>query len=366
MVDGEKLFVQAPLHTFAPMSWPHRNTGLQILFWGSLWVLVPVILLSNWENPERLAGRSVVVLAGIALVVWANLEVLLPRLYFSKKQYAYIAAGLALVVVITLLVGWDGAPWAEYFNRPGGGGRGGGGKGNPGWRSMRYFGIAMPYFTALIGSALFAVTGYANRKEKEAAELQSEKLEAELKFLKSQINPHFLFNALNNIYTLTLLKSDQAPENLLKLSGMLRYMLYDCKAERVPLGKEIEYLRHFIDLHLLKDSRGLHVEADLDESRPRLAIAPMLLIPFVENAFKHSNVEDLVKGWIKISLTTGENYLRFRVQNSIPDAGFTKDLAGGIGLHNVRRQLELLYPGRYQLDIEPGPDVFSIDLKITI
>ncbi|MBK9336592.1 MAG: hypothetical protein IPM98_08355 [Lewinellaceae bacterium] len=173
---------------------PHRNTWLQILFWGALWVLVPVALLGNWENPERLAVRSTVVLAGIALIVWANVEVLLPKLYFNKKQVAYVVAGMAGVVVIVLLVDWDAAPWAEHFTRQRGndaGARGGNTHSNPGYRSMKYIGMAMPYFTALIGSALFEVASYANRKEREATEFRSEKLEAELKFLKSQINPIF-------------------------------------------------------------------------------------------------------------------------------------------------------------------------------
>lgn len=190
--------------------------------------------------------------------------------------------------------------------------------------------------------------------------------EANIDLLRSQINPHFLFNALNNIYTLTVIKSDQAPDNLLKLSGMLRYMLYDCKADRVPLQKEIEYLRHYIDLNLLKDSRGLNVEVDLDESRPQLPIAPMLLIPFVENAFKHSKVEDLNKGWIKIKLRTGDDNILFQVQNSVPDSHFTKDQAGGIGLQNVRRQLELVYPGRHELKIEAGLEVFSVELRVFV
>ena len=351
------------------MYFPRRNTWLQILFWGSLWALVPVILLGNWEFSERLVARSIVVLAGIVLVVWANMELFLPKLYFNKKQGAYILAGLALVVLITLLIGWEGAPWAEYFNRQGSGGgpgRGSGGRGNPGFKGLKYIGLSMPYFTALIGSALFEVARFANRKEQEATEFRSEKLEAELKFLKSQINPHFLFNALNNIYTLTLIKSDQAPDNLLKLSGMLRYMLYDCKADRVPIQKEIEYLRHFIDLHLLKDSRGLNVKVDLDESRPGLSIAPMLFIPFVENAFKHSKVEDREKGWIRIDLKTAEDHIVFEVQNSLPEQNFTKDDAGGIGLVNVRRQLELVYPERHELTIEPGPDAFRVRLKITV
>lgn len=353
----------ARLRTFASMPFLHRNTGFQILFWGSFWVFVPVMLSGNWDNPERLLWRGAVVLAGIAIVVWANMEMLLPRLYFHKKWAAYVLAGLALVVLVVLLVGWDGAPWAEHFSRPGGGrGRGGG----PGFNSMKYLGMAMPYFTALIGSALFEIAGYANRKEKEATEFRNEKLEAELKFLKSQINPHFLFNALNNIYTLTVIKSDQAPDNLLKLSGMLRYMLYDCKADRVPLQKEIEYLRHYIDLNLLKDSRGLNVEVDLDESQPQLSIAPMLLIPFVENAFKHSKVEDLDKGWIKIKLETADDHILFKVQNSIPDSHYTKDQAGGIGLQNVRRQLELVYPGRHELTIEAGLEVFSVELQVFV
>lgn len=351
------------------MHLPRRNTWLQILFWGTLWVLVPVALAGNWENTERLVVRSTVVLTGIALVVWANVEILLPRLYFNKKQVAYILAGLALLVGIVLLVDWDAAPWAEHFTRPrtnDSTGRGGGPHNNPGYHSMKYIGMAMPYFTALIGSALFEVASFANRKEREATEFRSEKLEAELKFLKSQINPHFLFNALNNIYTLTVIKSDQAPDNLLKLSCMLRYMLYDCKADRVPLGKEIEYLRHFIDLNLLKDSRGLNVSVSLDESRPALSIAPMLLIPFVENAFKHSKIEDRAHGWIRIELQTAAGHIQYTVENSVPETTHTKDQSGGIGLKNVRRQLELLYPDQHELIIEPGTDTFRVRLKLLV
>lgn len=343
--------------------WPERLTWLQILFWGSFWVLVPVVLLGNWENPMRVLVRSTVVLTGIVIVVWLNVEVLLPRLYFNKKQAAYTLICVALLVAIILLISWDAAPWAEHFKRP----RNAAvpGKGSPNM-AFRYIGMAMPYFTALIGSALFEVTRYANQKEREAAELRGEKLEAELKFLRSQINPHFLFNALNNIYTLTLTKSDRAPEMLLKLSGMLRYMLHDCKADRVPLGKEIEYLRHFIDLHRLKDSRGFNVEVVLDESRPGLLIAPLLLVPFVENAFKHSKIEDREKGWIKIHLSTGEEYVVFQVENSLPESHHCKDDVGGIGLHNVRRQLELLYPDRHLLDISANADTFRVHLYLNL
>ncbi len=343
-----------------------KNTLLQILFWGSFWVLVPTLLVGDWGNADRFLIRNLVVLAGICLVVWANMELLLPRLFFQNKQTAYLLAGLGLLVFVVLVMEWDAAPWADYIQRAQGRGRAGnrGGFSPKDW--MRYLSGAMPYFTAWIGSALVEIAAYTRRKEKETAILRSEKLESELKFLKSQVNPHFLFNALNNIYTLSILKSDAAPENLLKLSAMLRYVLYDCKEATVPLGKEIEYLRHFIALNMLKDSRGLNVQAELDESRPNLRIAPMLFIPFVENAFKHSKVEDLVNGWIHIQLKTEEEDVVLEVKNSLPKSGFTKNEAGGIGLENVRRQLELLYPGLHELKIEQKEAAFEVYLKIQL
>lgn len=347
---------------------PNKNTWWQILFWGSLWVLIPLLLSGGWEHFDRFLMRSLFVLAGIVLVVWLNMEVLLPRLFFDKKQLAYLTIGLAVVISLVLLQEWDIMPWAEYFKRPAtqrSGVRDAGKQPNP-WHVMRFMGSAMPYFTAFIGSALFEMARFAKQKEKEAADFRSEKLEAEMKFLKSQFNPHFLFNALNNIYTLTVIKSDKAPDNLLKLSGMLRYMLYDCKAETVPLGKEIEYLHHFIDLHLLKDSRGLNVRVGLDESRPDLKIAPMLFIPFIENAFKHSRIEDIEHGWIDIRLETFDRSVVFEVKNSLPKQVFTKDKVGGIGLENVKRQLELLYPGRHELRIEQKKDVFEVYLKVEL
>ncbi|MBK9014067.1 MAG: histidine kinase [Saprospiraceae bacterium] len=343
-----------------------RNTVLQFFFWGSFWVLVPLLLSGDMENADRFLVRNLVVLAGIAVVIWVNMEVLLPRFFFQKQQLVYLLVGLGLLLLVVLFIEWNGAPWAEYIKRPSGRNRLGDRDGLSAQQWLRNIGTAMPYFTAWIGSTLFEMAAYTRRKEKEMAVLRSEKLETELKFLKSQVNPHFLFNALNNIYTLAVLKSDAAPENILKLSGLLRYVLYDCKEATVPLGKEIGYLRDFIGLNLLKDSRGLNVKTSLDESRPNLRIAPMLFIPFVENAFKHSKIEDLEHGWMDIQLQTEESAVSFTVKNSVPQGGFTKDKAGGIGLENVRRQLELLYPGRHELKVEQREKEFAVYLKIQV
>ncbi len=330
-------------------------------------MLIPLLLAGGWEHFDRFLWRSLVVLGGIILTVWLNMELLLPRLFFTRRQLTYLLSGLLLVMLLVYLQDLDIMPWSEYFRRSGsqrGGGMRGGGRQVASFEFMRFIRSAMPYFTSFIGSSLFEMMRYAKEKEKEAADYRSKKLEAEMKFLKSQFNPHFLFNALNNIYALTVIKSEKASDNLLKLSGILRYMLYDCKAETVPLGKEIEYLHHFIDLHLLKDSRGLKVGVHLDESHPGLNIAPMLFIPFVENAFKHSRIEDLQNGWIDIRLSTFDREIIFEVKNSLPKQDFTKDKVGGIGLENVKRQLELLYPNRHELRIEGKEDSFQVYLKI--
>ena len=231
---------------------------------------------------------------------------------------------------------------------------------------MKFINTSMPYITSWIGSSLIAIASFANRKEKEMIRLQNEKLAAEMKFLKSQTNPHFLFNALNNIYTLTVIKSDAASDNLLKLSDMLRYMLYDCKEAKVPLSKELEYIRNYIDLKLLKDSQGMNVKVDLDDSQPNIMIAPLLFIPFIENAFKHSKIEDLEKGWIAIRLHLEHNHLVFEVRNSMPEEDFTKDAIGGIGLENVKRQLELAYPQQHELNIDIKEDSYNVQLQINL
>ena len=341
------------------------STWIQILIWSLIWILLPFLLSNSWDSWYRFLLRGIAVGAGVGLVVFLNLELLVPRFFFTKKFAWYVLSGLGLVVAVLLLVYWDQAPWAEWLNlsdRPRSSHR----QPNPMYQGFRWISRSVPYVTALIGSALFAIAAYAGVKEKEAIRLQKEKLETELKFLKSQINPHFLFNTLNNIYTLTVLRADSAPEHLMRLSEILRYMLYDCEADRVPLKKEIDYIRNYVTLKMLKDSKGMNVTTEIDDSRPQLQIAPMLFIPFIENAFKHSYVEDLKKGWIRIRLRTGEQQVFFEVENSIPGKGYSKDRTGGIGLENAKRQLELIYPGKYELELREEAHRFFAGLKIEL
>lgn len=300
-------------------------------------------------------------LVGIVLIVVVNGSLLLPKLYF-RSRIGYIAAGIALVVALSLALHYA---WPLLNAGPGPGP--GGGRGEPSrWRNggaaLRYL---LPLSLAFFGSALVDVMRFANQQQRQVLQSKSEQLATELKLLKSQINPHFLFNSLNNIYTLSLLKDDKAPESLLRLSKMLRYMLYEAETDTVPLQREIEYLHNYIKLVELKDSRGLNVRVSLDGSRPNLQVVPLLFITFVENAFKHGRIEDLETGYVDIELKTTENgEITFTVLNNLPATAGPTDGVGGIGLENLRKRLTLLYPGRHELSTAREGDVFRAYLKI--
>jgi LytS/YehU family sensor histidine kinase len=185
-----------------------------------------------------------------------------------------------------------------------------------------------------------------------------------MKFLKSQINPHFLFNALNNIYSLTITGSADSSEMILKLSDMLRYILYECNESKVPIENEWKYIENFIEFQKLKSKEELNIRIEFNNAVPGALIAPMILIPFVENAFKHSKVEDTEKGWVNLSLNNNTEAIILQVDNSIPEQVHNKDEVGGIGLKNVNRRLELAYEKSHDLIINHTPTVYSAILRI--
>lgn len=335
--------------------------AFQSLLFGGVWMLIPLIF-NDLEFGQYNFYRGLKILAGVTLIIGINIKWLLPKFYLKNKGVFYILAGITLLIIVAIVFDWLIDPYLKMMrpetqNRP---------KRTTAWNLIKEINHIMPFILAFVGSALIEISIFANRKMKEAMALQNEKLETEMKLLKSQINPHFLFNALNNIYSLSYLKPEKTPENLLKLSGMLRYMLYECNDKKVPLSKEIVYLENFVDLKLLKDSRGMKVVIDLQGHDSQLQIAPMLLIPFVENAFKHSHVEDLENGWIKIELTVKGSKINFQVVNSSPPKSYKKDSVGGIGLPNVKRQLSLIYPKKHQLNIQSDEAIYSVNLEIDL
>lgn len=337
---------------------------IHILIWGITWFLLFLFITEGWEDPLRFLYRGLPVLLSLLTLIAINLLYLLPELYFKKKLVQYFLISFFLFIGIIWLLNNDlliFSDWAEKYNIPERLSQQRRNAQSGTW--LRFF---IPLLISFVGSTLIELTHFANKKEKAAISIEKEKLDTEIKFLKSQINPHFLFNVLNNIYTLTVIKSDKAPRNLMRLSEMLRYMLYDSNDGKVSLQKEIEYLENYISLASLKDSRGLNINLDLDKSQTGLQIAPLLFIPFVENAFKHSKIEDLKNGFINIKLITNNQHIVFKVENSIPNVVFKKDKIGGIGLTNTKQRLNLLYPNKYKLKILMNENVYAINLKIDL
>jgi LytS/YehU family sensor histidine kinase len=204
------------------------------------------------------------------------------------------------------------------------------------------------------------------KNEKQRKELENERLNAELSFLKSQVNPHFLFNTLNSIYSLANRKSEKSADAIVKLSNILRYMLYDTDNKMVYLKDEIQYLTDYIDLQKLRLYDNTHISFTIKGDIESKQIAPMLLVPFVENAFKHG-IDNISDCYIDILLKVENSVLIFNVENSIPFASESaKDKSPGIGLNNVKRRLKLVYPDSHFLLIDQTIDSYSIKLNITL
>jgi len=200
-------------------------------------------------------------------------------------------------------------------------------------------------------------------QEKERKEMEKQQLISELAFLKSQVNPHFLFNSLNGIYALAMKKSDKTPEAVLQLSDLMRHMLYESDKEKVALEKETEYLQNYIQLQKLRLPPEVQVNFQVEGELQGKTIAPMLFIPFVENAFKHG--VDSRGGNIQIKMQVKGNALSFDMINRISQAQ-NKDAVSGIGLANVRKRLDLLYPNRYKLEYKETNGNFVVHLHLTL
>lgn len=218
-------------------------------------------------------------------------------------------------------------------------------------------------FTLLAVLIKFMIDWFRTQKQK--TELLARTKTSELALLRSQINPHFLFNTLNNLYSLVYKKSDEAPSMLMKLSDIMRYMLYDSNSEKVMLEKEIEYLESFIELNELRLKEGKFVAFGAGGELNNKMIPPMLLVPLVENAFKHGRKNYKLPG-ITIRLEVSGNRLDFDIRNYIPAPTIiNKDPQGGIGMENVRKRLDMIYPGDYTLDVDRSAEEYHVHLTIS-
>jgi len=302
-------------------------------------------------------------LAGQMLAVCFNLYVLIPRFLEKNKLALYTVLLIATLFITTALV----VPVAYYgtaflygktFHEMWG-------------KDNSYFHV---YWSTTFPSVVAAVTlgmsikltkNWIKAKQREQA-LEKEKLETELTFLKNQFNPHFLFNTINSIFFLIHKNPDKASDSLAKFSELLRYQLYECNDRQIPLRHEVAYIENFVGLEKLRQNDNVTVSLQVNQSPPGpLGIAPFVLMTFVENAFKHVSKHTDRDNWIRINLNLQHRELDFSIANSAAAEPVSEAVHySGIGLKNVRRRLDLIYPGQYNLDIQNGSDSFDVRLRL--
>lgn len=236
---------------------------------------------------------------------------------------------------------------------------------NPGPVSF-FFGALITNLTTFLNSLLYQLVRSRVIMKQRQASLLVEQREAKLQFLRAQMNPHFLFNTLNNIYSLAMLKSDKTAPLVLRLSELLQYVIYDAQKSRTPLAKEISVLEEYISLFQLQHEEPLQVVFDYQLPRQQIMIEPLLLVPVVENCFKHGDFAENPQAYVDLKLVVSSNSLHFKAENSYNPRQRQKDRTGGVGLENIKRRLQLQYPGRHQLLINSGDKVFSLELNLEL
>lgn len=326
-----------------------------LLFWF-LWVGLPILNAILDNDQERLQRRLHFLPLDLMAVpfFYINAEFLSNRYLLKGKIHKYFI-GVAVVFLAYL---FSYVNFRTYL------------RANIADPPLRFF-DSWNWFVGIFNIGMSTLYGFIllliSQKRKED-ERKEERMRAELSFLRSQISPHFIFNILNSIVYLIRTKSENAEKVTIELSKLIRYMLYDSENKQVPLDKEIEYLENYIGLQKIRFGEDVDIVTSISQNGSNLSIEPMLLIPFVENAFKHG-VGTLSEPFIKINLDiSNENEMEFRVVNraTLPQLTEPKDSGSGIGIKNVKRRIELLYPEKHILTLNRENDIFDVYLKLTL
>ena len=227
-------------------------------------------------------------------------------------------------------------------------------------------GAVQVHLIAAVGAMIYLI-GKWQEQQHIAEVLKKEKLAAELALLTSQVQPHFIFNTLNNIYMLSMKGSAQTSDMVYRLSSLLSYMLYDSKQETIELEKEVDYIKNYIDLEKIRYGDRLDVQLNVYKNLKGIFIPPLLFLPLVENAFKHGSSNAVKESWIHIDISAKKNVLIFKVENSIADEKTeTHGFGNGLGMENLRKRLEILFPNRFELKTLHEENTFLAVVKIEL
>ena len=343
--------------------WELNHPMLRIIQHLAFWVLsffVFLYLFKTGAKPEKI-DYVYTILFQLTLLpaVYINIELLLPTLGNRKRILFYL---LSLITIIILFAwinynffdNWSAKVFPDYFFIS-----------YFTFREIVLFFIVYIIITMLLklSKSWFLVSWL----QKELLEKEKQKAEVELKALKAQINPHFFFNTLNSIYSMALDKDDRLPGTVLQLSDLMRYFLYVSRDNFIPLEKDLTVVKEYIALQKLRSNAQLDIETKISGEISDQQIAPLLLITFLENAFKHGAKGSSGNTFIKLDIKVEKNKLNFTVENS---KGYIDEVKtgdhNGLGLENVKRQLELLYPGKHLLNIKDEQDRFVVALQLSL
>jgi len=346
------------------------------LFWFCWWFFQSILYsfvvgYKDIENYKRLPVSSVeavIYLLPHMFLAYTLMYFVVPKLLFKSKYFSTAITVIILFLITGVLSAIIGIYFLEdirHFILP------------ESVDELRKRTSEMSFFLSLLAglrggitigglAAAIKLMKYWYIKEQNNLRLQKENTETQLKLLKAQVHPHFLFNTLNNIYSYTQKTSPVASKLVMGLSDMLRYMLYECNQPLVSLTKELKMLNDYIVLEKIRYGNTLDVNIDVPSNTDECRIAPLLLLPFVENSFKHGASQMLDQPWLSLTITISECNMHMKLLNAKADNCKLNSNGFGIGIKNVERRLELQYPGKHSLRITNAAEVFIVDLKLEI
>jgi sensor histidine kinase YesM len=326
---------------------------LHILFWMAVIVFCFFVFHTS-RSPWRVLATTLGFLPGHMLFAYSLNYYLFPRFVLKGRGAGTVIGFLGILIICLLYLQVSDVYFIHYSRN------------KTIWNFWGYPRCIYALFsTGWVAVTLRLVRHWYHEKERQQ-QLEKEKLMVELQLLKSQLHPHFLFNTLNSLYAFSREKSDQAPLIVLKLSSLLRYILYECSAPLIPLGTEIDIIKSYLHLESMRFGERLDCSLQFTGDLDNKLIAPLILLPFVENSIKHGTSQRLETSWLSLHLNVEGNNLSFNLVNSRDDQQSPIGNAGGLGLGNVKKRLELLYPGTHTLKCTADEDTWQVNLNIRL
>ena len=326
-----------------------------VLFWLMVFGLWYYLRYQDFSSNAMALKVTTVKVIDLALLVYITNLFLIPKFLYRKQYVIFSVIYFTMIAASSLwkiniighiLMSQDFNIWDNF--------------------KTRIYDNFIPHILLVSTGAAFKIlTDYA-KAQRHIGEMAKEKAEAELNFLKQQINPHFLFNSLNSVFFLIDKKNEEARNALHRFSEMLRYQLYECNGEKIPVEKEMSYLNDYVNLQRLRKGENFQITFNQSKNLKDFLIEPLLLIPFVENSFKHLSHFDKEDNEVHIDVSRVNNCMFLKVSNTTNGNRIKENDKGGIGLINVKRRLELLYPRKHTLDISEDKRWYNVNLEIEI